>query len=69
MVIILDNVSIHIAGSIVNLIQDVGHVVKFLPPYSLDFNPIELTFAVLKRWVKRNYFYERGDYPNYEAYL
>lgn len=26
----------------------------FLPPYSPDLNPIEVTFSLLKRWIQRN---------------
>ncbi|PVF91028.1 hypothetical protein CPB86DRAFT_720218 [Serendipita vermifera] len=26
----------------------------FLPPYSPDFNPIELSFASMKAWFRRN---------------
>lgn len=27
----------------------------YLPPYSPDFNPIETSFAQLKRWIQKNY--------------
>lgn len=27
---------------------------EFLPPYSPDFNPIELAFSAIKAWVRRN---------------
>lgn len=26
----------------------------FLPPYSPDFNPIELAFSAIKAWIRRN---------------
>ncbi|EIM82175.1 uncharacterized protein STEHIDRAFT_65601 [Stereum hirsutum FP-91666 SS1] len=26
----------------------------FLPPYSPDFNPIELAFSTIKAWIRRN---------------
>jgi transposase len=48
---VLDNNSIYIDEVIVNAIEAEGHIVRFLPPYSLDFNPIELTFSVLKAWL------------------
>jgi transposase len=47
-VIVLDNVSIYIRDAVIRTIQDAGHIVKYLPLYSPDFNPIELTFLVLK---------------------
>lgn len=27
---------------------------EFLPPYSPDFNPIELAFSAIKAWIRRN---------------
>jgi transposase len=54
-VIVLDNVSVHIANEVTEPIIAAGHVIKYLPPYSPDFNPIEMTFAVLKAWIRRNY--------------
>jgi transposase len=68
-VIVMDNVAIHQGDEIIRLIQAAGHIVKFLPPYSPDFNPIELTFSVLKAWIKRNYWRVIGQYPNYEDFL
>jgi transposase len=44
------------------VIHDAGFLVRYLPPYSPDYNPIELTFAVLKAWIKRNYIYRRKDF-------
>ncbi|KAF2174675.1 hypothetical protein K469DRAFT_613756, partial [Zopfia rhizophila CBS 207.26] len=41
----------------------------FLPPYSPDFNPIELTFGVLKAWIRRNYPYMRRQYTNFGDFL
>ena len=31
-----------------------GMRVEFLPPYSPDFNPIELVFSALKSYIRRN---------------
>lgn len=30
-------------------------LVRFLPPYSPDFSPIELTFGLLKAWMRRHW--------------
>ena len=30
-------------------------LLRFLPPYSLNYNSIETTFKDLKIWIKRNY--------------
>ena len=42
MVVILDNVSIHTNDDVTHLIEGAGHIVRYLPPYSPDYNPIEL---------------------------
>ena len=49
---ILDNCSIHHVEEIVHMIQKVGALVHFLPPYSLDFNPIKHAFSKLKATLK-----------------
>jgi transposase len=59
MVVIMDNNSVHIGERVIYTIQSEGHIVRFLPPYSPDYNPIELTFSVLKSWIKRHYHFMR----------
>jgi hypothetical protein len=54
-VLILDNASIHKNPRLQQLCDDAGVLLKFLPPYSPDYNPIEATFGDLKAWIKRNY--------------
>ncbi len=44
----MDNVSIHCNARIEELIISHECEVRYLPPYSPDFNPIELSFSVLK---------------------
>jgi len=53
-VIILDNTSIHKSIELRQICEERGILLKFLPPYSPDFNPIESTFKDLKAWIKRN---------------
>ena len=36
------------------LCQNAGVRLEFLPPYSPDFNPIEEAFAELKAWMRKN---------------
>ena len=36
------------------MVHHKGGIVVFLPPYSPDFNPIELVFRSIKQWLKRN---------------
>ena len=52
-IVILDNESIHHAGDSVQLIESIGALVIFLPPYSPDMNPIEEMFSCVK-YLKAN---------------
>ena len=46
--VVLDNLSAHRGDDIPLAIAGTGATLRFLPPYSPDFNPIELCFAKLK---------------------
>lgn len=52
--IVLDNGTIHTAARFQDMMQIAGTELLFLPPYSPDFNPIELCFSWMKRWCIRN---------------
>jgi transposase len=54
-VIILDNASSHCNPIIAEAIHARGCLVRYLPPYSPDYSPIELSFSVLKAWVRRRF--------------
>jgi hypothetical protein len=41
MVVILDNVSIHTNNLVTRVLEEAGYVVRYLPPYSPDYNPID----------------------------
>ena len=47
-VIIMDNCSVHHVHGVVKSLHQVGTLVQFLPPYSPDYNPIELLFSKVK---------------------
>ena len=49
----MDNASIHHVDGIVEMIQSVGAVVTFLPPYSPDYSPTQEAFSKLKTLVKQ----------------
>ena len=51
-VAIMDNFSIHHMEETVRMIQEVGAIVHFLPPYSPDLNPIEEAFSKVKATLK-----------------
>ena len=51
-VVVLDNLAVHKQPEVRAAIQRVGASLRFLPPYSPDFNPIELAFAKLKAFLR-----------------
>ena len=51
-VVVLDNASIHHVPQVVSAIESSGALVQFLPPYSPDYNPIEMAFAKTKSMLK-----------------
>ena len=53
-ILILDNCSIHYVDEIMEELQGAGIFVIFLPSYSPDLNPIELTFSYLKRYLQEH---------------
>ncbi len=54
-VVILDNASIHHVAIVQDIINSVGALVKFLPPYSPDLMPLEEVFAETKQKLIDNY--------------
>lgn len=51
-VVVLDNLAVHKQPEVRAAIRAVGAQLRFLPPYSPDFNPIELVFAKLKAFLR-----------------
>jgi transposase len=51
-VVVLDNLAVHKHPEIRAAIEAVGAQLRFLPPYSPDFNPIEQAFAKLKAFLR-----------------
>lgn len=51
-VVIMDNLPVHHAQSIEDVIESVGAKVVFLPPYSPDLSPIELCWSKLKQCLR-----------------
>ena len=51
-VVVLDNLAVHKQPEVRAAIERVGAHVRFLPPYSPDFNPIEQAFAKLKALLR-----------------
>ena len=51
-IVVLDNASVHYHKRVRELINSVGALLLFLPPYSPDLNPIEETFSAAKSFLK-----------------
>jgi transposase len=67
-VLILDNVSIYKSARLQELYKQYSILLKFLPLYLPDFNPIEATFADIKAWIKRNHRLIE-EFDSFEAFL
>lgn len=52
-IVILDNLSSHKVEGVQTAIEAAGATLRYLPPYSPDFNPIEKLFSKLKALPRR----------------
>lgn len=52
-IVVMDNLAAHKVAGVREAIEAVGAQLVYLPPYSPDFNPIELVFSKLK-WLLRS---------------
>ena len=52
-VVVMDNLSSHKGPRVRKLIEAAGASLRYLPPYSPDFNPIENAFAKLKALLRK----------------
>lgn len=51
-VVVLDNLPAHKVDGLAERVEAHGARLLYLPPYSPDFNPIELAFSKLKTWLR-----------------
>lgn len=51
-IVIMDNLPAHKAAGVREAIEAVGATLRYLPPYSPDFNPIENAFSKLKALLR-----------------
>ncbi len=51
-VLVLDNARIHHGSGLVEMVEKAGCSLLYLPPYSPDYNPIELVWSWLKDRVR-----------------
>jgi len=59
-VIVADNASIHHGKELADLCEQHGIKLLFLPPYSPEYNPIEIVFSKVKKYLQR-YGTEKHD--------
>ncbi|WP_235720846.1 IS630 family transposase, partial [Magnetospirillum molischianum] len=52
-IVVMDNLPAHKLAGVRAAIEAVGAQVMYLPPYSPDFNPIEMAFSKLKAFLKK----------------
>jgi transposase len=52
-IVVMDNLSSHKGPRVEALIESAGAELRYLPPYSPDFNPIENAFAKLKALLRK----------------
>lgn len=64
---VMDNLGAPKTGAVRHLIEQAGATVRFLPPYSYDFNPIEPAWALIKAHPCRRATNCRRDRPHRAA--
>ena len=52
-IVVMDNLPAHKPITVRHAIEAAGAELRFLPPYSPDFNPIEMAFSKLKAFLKK----------------
>jgi len=51
-VVVMDNLAVHKVKGVEEAIRDVGAKLLYLPPYSPDFNPIEMAWSKMKTLIR-----------------
>ena len=59
--LVLDQAPYHRAEAVLNEANKLNIVLKFLPPYSPNLNPIERLWKVMNEKVRNNRFFKRSD--------
>lgn len=52
-IVVMDNLSSHKIAGVADAIRAAGAELRYLPPYSPDFNPIEQAFSKLKALLRK----------------
>jgi hypothetical protein len=54
-IVIMDNLAAHKVAGVLQAVEACGAELRYLPPYSPDFNPIENAFAKFKAHVRKSH--------------
>ena len=66
----MDNASFYYSERIKEMCRDAGVILVYLPPYSLDLNPIEEFFAELKAFIKKQWYeYKDSPHQDFKVFL
>lgn len=60
-IVIMDNLPAHKITGVREAIEKAGANLLFLPPYSPDFNPIEMAFSKLKALILQSSLLDQGN--------
>lgn len=52
-IVVMDNCRVHLSPSIRAAIEKVGATLRYLPKYSPDLNPIELSYSKFKQFLRK----------------
>ena len=52
-IVVIDNLGSHKSDAVRQAIEDAGAILRLLPPYSPDLNPIEMAFSKLKAHLRK----------------
>ena len=59
--LVFDNCTLHFSTQITDMLNERGVELVYLPPYSPDFNLIELCFAQLQKLIQRDAYNSQRD--------
>ena len=52
-IVVMDNVSVHRVAGVREAIEAANATLRYLPPYSPDLNPIELSYSAFKAFLRK----------------
>lgn len=52
-IVVMDNFAVHKVAGVREAIEKAGATLRYLPKYSPDLNPIELSYSQFKAWLRK----------------